>query len=235
MRAGVACDHKRVPADDDDVAHCLPPGPARAACQTLPPDRLPQQRRACVQQHHRACWQQHYPASPATKRQPCTQHHRRARLQQHYPASPCDNSAGFACNTHRRNRWQRHQPAASTRRARSVSPPQVDLGQVDQFVGAPIHHRLDHEQAEVAHIAEAGLRWQHQFLPRADHIDQSRPVMGEGLGKTGAQVLRPFDADALDAHRLGHRREVGVVQSRRRCRGSRRPSSPARRSPACRC
>lgn len=56
------------------------------------------------------------------------------------------------------------------RRPPAPSPKHVGPGQIDDFVAAPVEHRLDHEEAEPDHLVHLDRRRKSQFLAIHRHF-----------------------------------------------------------------
>src|SRR5580658_2131547 len=60
---------------------------------------------------------------------------------------------------------------------------QVRLCQVDDFVGASVHHSASDIQAEAGHLTEFNCRWHRELLPMDHDVHEVWTFMGERLRK----------------------------------------------------
>src|ERR1700738_294066 len=87
---------------------------------------------------------------------------------------------------------------------------QVGLGEVDNFISAPIEDCFDHEQAKALDLVDCNGRRHGEFLPTDNCFNQSRPVMTKCLLDHRPDLIRCLRPKPKDTCSLGHLCEIWV-------------------------
>src|SRR5471032_133004 len=102
--------------------------------------------------------------------------------------------------------------STGARRTRAALFDEVVLDQIDDVRAAPVEHRLDRVQRRAQHLGRLDMRRHHQLEAVGLHVQQGRAGMGQPGLHFMFQFGGRFDVAAVDADRLGHLGEVGVLQ-----------------------
>src|ERR1700733_8705360 len=89
---------------------------------------------------------------------------------------------------------------------------QIDLCEVDQLRCPAVENSLHHEHPKMIGLIDSCRRRHGELLASADHVDQYGSLVRERCLDRSLQLLRFLDTDAADTHRLGHSREVGILE-----------------------
>src|SRR5580658_8566657 len=89
---------------------------------------------------------------------------------------------------------------------------QVDLCEVDQLCRSAVKNSLHHIHPEMIGLIQSGFRWHRELLAGAHNVDQHGPLVFERGLDGSVQLLRLLYTDATNTHRLGHSREVRVLE-----------------------
>src|SRR3984957_14813593 len=111
-----------------------------------------------------------------------------------------------------------HQPRAEARSirvfssSRQRSARQVDLCEVDELRRPAVKNSLHHIHPEMIGLIQGSLRWHGELLAGAHNVDQHGPLVFERGLDGSVQLLRLLYTDATNTHRLGHSREVRILE-----------------------